>query len=115
LYNVEVIYVGTCSSDSWADQAGSSKLLVVLCRSGATHSVPFVEMAELYIQDGSLNGIQPAIHTHKRMLILGQSPVVSQTGKPFGQFRAPRSDRSAIAVGSQILAGVERKAADIAE
>ncbi len=70
-------------------------------------------MGQLRAQDGSLQGIQPAVRPHDVVVILGLGAVDPEESYPLGQLVIVGDDHPSIAVGAQVLAGEETEDAEV--
>jgi len=75
---------------------------------------PGIEMRQLGPQDGSLDRVEARIHALHLVHVFHPAAIVAQHADAVGQIGAVRGDRTAIAQGAQVLAGIEAPAHHIA-
>ena len=73
------------------------------------------QMRELHPQAGRLDRVHPVIETLDLVPVLLALAPVPQPACRLGQLRTVGDDRTALAAGAQVLAGVEAEAAEIAD
>src|SRR6202034_3617099 len=88
-------------------QGGARQRLVVLARDCATSLVPPFEMAQLDSQNRALEGLHPIVKSVQKVMILAVLPPIAQHASRSRILGIAVSDSAALAVRSQILAGIK--------
>src|SRR5947209_5565716 len=84
-------------------------------RSAPPIGVPFIQAPQLDLQDCRLESIEPAVEPDLGVAVVAGSTVVTQSFDPLGDRGTVGSDRSAVAIGPEVLRRIKRETCDIAE
>lgn len=88
-------------------------VIIIMCNLLA-HVVALVEMAELHVEHGSLNAVQPAVPAHILEDILPCGAIVGKGADSGGELLVVGRHASGIAKGTEVLAGIETVSGGIA-
>ena len=77
--------------------------------------VPAIESTELRVQHRRLKRVESRVEAHLGMVVLDVASVIAQTPHALGHVVTGGHHCASIAVGAQVLAGVEARARDITE
>ncbi len=95
-------------------QGATGQDAVVKAGGTAARGVVIVQMRQLDVQDGGLQGVQTRIATDFIMPVTDFHAMVYDLPQLFGQTVVLREERAAVAVAAQVLGWEERRAADFA-
>src|SRR5437879_1727978 len=84
-------------------------------RSAPPIGVPFIQTPELDLQDCRLESVKPAVEPDLGVAVVGGSTVVTQSFDPLGDRGTVGGDRSAVAIGPEVLRWIKRETRYIAE
>ena len=89
------------------DNAFDSQQLIVLGRVRAAKPIPVVEVFEFYIEHRGLHRVEPTIKPDFFVMILSHRAPVAHQPQAIGQRGIVRGNSAAVAVGTEVLAGIK--------
>ena len=81
----------------------------------APQGVPRVQVTKLHPENGGVHRVQPLVPTDGDMLVLLALAEITQDADPVRESGVVRNHRPGVAVGAQVLPGVEAEGGDVAE
>src|SRR5437870_5254568 len=78
-------------------------------RSAPPIGAPVIETRELDLQDCGLGGDEPAVEPDLGVAVVGSSAVLTRAFAPLGDRGTVRGDRSAVAIGPEVLRRIKRE------
>ena len=113
--NVEMIDVPFCAQAGRRLDTDLRQSRIVCGGVAAARFVPLVEMTQLHVEHGGLNGVEPAVPSLDEMLVFLALSEIAQQPQPLCELGVVGDDRAAVAVGTEILAGIETETSDVTE
>ena len=86
-------------------QARLAEQLVIAPGVGLPHLGPAVQVRQLHVEHGGLEGIQPAVHSDQGVVIAGPHAVSAEELELVGQIGAVGGQHAAVAGPAEVLVG----------